>query len=99
MERFCTRFFGESYGVKSATFWEACGVGDLYLSCLSGRGQRLAEAFLAARMSGEPKVSGEPNDSQQRRAQTHAAMLPIAPDDSQYHHHARRADFPTAPTS
>ena len=55
MERFCVEFFAESHGVSRATFGEACGVGDLYLSCLEGRGQKLAKAFLLARMDGQPR--------------------------------------------
>lgn len=42
--RFCCQFFE---GVHEATFSEACGIGDLVLSCTVGRGQRLAAAFVS----------------------------------------------------
>jgi glycerol-3-phosphate dehydrogenase (NAD+) len=45
--RFCTTFFPSC---RVETFSEACGIGDLMLSCLVGRGQRLAEAFVRERL-------------------------------------------------
>ena len=50
--KLCRRFF---HGVSEATFSEACGIGDLILSCSVGRGQRLAAAFLQS----EPRKSWE----------------------------------------
>jgi len=41
----CAQFFPS---VKPTTFGEACGIGDLMLTCSVGRGQKLAAAFAAA---------------------------------------------------
>ena len=44
VKRICVRFFG----VDVATFDEACGFGDMVLSCSVGRGQKLAAAFVTS---------------------------------------------------
>merc|ERR1712166_145289 len=44
IRRFCDRFFGTSDSV----FLEACGMGDLILTLLAGRGQMLSSAFVKA---------------------------------------------------
>ena len=41
----CLEFFP---AVRPTTFGEACGIGDLMLTCSVGRGQRLAAAFVAS---------------------------------------------------
>lgn len=40
------RFGGEFFGVDETTFSEACGIGDLVLSCTVGRGQMVAARFV-----------------------------------------------------
>ncbi|KAH8048333.1 L-xylulose reductase [Aureococcus anophagefferens] len=58
VKRICVRFFG----VDVATFDEACGFGDMVLSCSVGRGQKLAAAFVTSDKSWpdlEAEAAGE----------------------------------------
>jgi glycerol-3-phosphate dehydrogenase (NAD+) len=57
------RFGGEFFGVDEAIFSEACGIGDLVLSCTVGRGQMVAAKFVE-------------ESSQQRCAYTDTAQEP-----------------------
>ena len=54
-----SRFAREYFGAQTSTADEACGMGDLVLSCVVGRGQQLAAAFVVAKGAGQSDVTWE----------------------------------------
>ena len=61
MRRFATRFLGVKFAHAHVFTDEACGIGDLLLTCTAGRGRQLAKGFVreGAHEGGDADTSAE----------------------------------------